>query len=142
MYLTDANDTELGYWRKANAIHAWFVKHVQNGMDECERHEVPRKAIEQLKATCEAVVTHSKLVPSNVEAGSRLVRDGRWERLFEHGRVIEDPTFAMEHLPIGSGFFFGSTTYTERYLDSVKETVVICDKALRAIGPVFYQSSW
>lgn len=26
----------VGYWRKANAIHGWFVKHVQGGKDECQ----------------------------------------------------------------------------------------------------------
>lgn len=27
---------EVGYWRKANAIHNWFVGNVQNGIDECQ----------------------------------------------------------------------------------------------------------
>lgn len=26
---------ELAYWRKANAIHGWFVKNVQEGKDSC-----------------------------------------------------------------------------------------------------------
>jgi len=24
-------EEEVGYWRKANAIHSWFVKNIQNG---------------------------------------------------------------------------------------------------------------
>jgi len=27
---------EVGYWRKANQIHNWFVENVQNGIDECQ----------------------------------------------------------------------------------------------------------
>lgn len=27
---------EVAYWRKANAIHAWFVEAVQDGVDECQ----------------------------------------------------------------------------------------------------------
>jgi hypothetical protein len=31
---------ELAYWRKANQIHNWFVKNVQNGQDNCMPYEV------------------------------------------------------------------------------------------------------
>jgi hypothetical protein len=27
----------VGYWRKANAIHRWFVEHVQDGNDDLAR---------------------------------------------------------------------------------------------------------
>ena len=26
---------DVGYWRKANAIHDWFVKNIQDGKDNC-----------------------------------------------------------------------------------------------------------
>ena len=29
---------EVAYWRKANAIHRWFVKNVQDGEDDCCAH--------------------------------------------------------------------------------------------------------
>ena len=32
--------TEIGYWRKANAIHNWFVNNVQGGEDNCQLYEV------------------------------------------------------------------------------------------------------
>lgn len=28
----------VAYWRKANAIHNWFVKHIQGGEDDCDVH--------------------------------------------------------------------------------------------------------
>ena len=31
----------VGYWRKANAIHNFFVVKVQGGRDECQRSYVP-----------------------------------------------------------------------------------------------------
>jgi len=31
---------EVGYWRKANHIHKWFVDNVQNGVDECLTYQV------------------------------------------------------------------------------------------------------
>lgn len=27
---------KVGYWRKANAVHKWFVENVQDGVDECD----------------------------------------------------------------------------------------------------------
>ena len=28
----------VGYWRKANHIHKWFVDNVQNGEDDCKEY--------------------------------------------------------------------------------------------------------
>lgn len=47
---------EVGYWRKANAIHDWFVKNVQNGEDKCLPHSVAREQLKQLRAVCQAVL--------------------------------------------------------------------------------------
>ena len=46
---------EVGYWRKANAIHDWFVKNVQDGEDKCQPHYVSREHLEQLRSLCEQV---------------------------------------------------------------------------------------
>lgn len=48
--------SEIGYWRKANAIHKWFVDHVQDGVDECQRSEVDIAQLLALKVTCETVL--------------------------------------------------------------------------------------
>jgi hypothetical protein len=49
------------YWRKANHIHAWFVKNCQNGKDECQRSSVSRKQLGELAGLCETVCKdHSK----------------------------------------------------------------------------------
>lgn len=36
------------YWRKANAIHGWFVRQVQGGEDDCRDHEVSTEQLEEL----------------------------------------------------------------------------------------------
>lgn len=41
----------VGYWRKANAIHNWFVKNVQDGEDDCKQYYVGTKSILDLYAT-------------------------------------------------------------------------------------------
>jgi len=51
--LEDKDDREkVGYWRKANHIHGWFVENVQDGEDKCEEHKVSE---EQLKELLEAI---------------------------------------------------------------------------------------
>jgi hypothetical protein len=48
---------EGGYWRKANAVHDWFVRNVQNGTDDCGYYYVGREQLLELKSICEAVLT-------------------------------------------------------------------------------------
>ena len=45
-------DFPMGYWRKANQIHAWFVKNVQAGEDNCGTYIVSREQLEELKELC------------------------------------------------------------------------------------------
>ncbi len=52
---------EAGYWRKANAVHQWFVQHVQGGEDECRPHYVSREQLQELKAQCEKVLAFRHL---------------------------------------------------------------------------------
>lgn len=46
---------EVGYWRKANAIHKWFVENVQNGNDDCGEYYVPIKKLQELIELCKKV---------------------------------------------------------------------------------------
>jgi hypothetical protein len=48
--------TTVAYWRKANAIHAWFVENVQKGVDECQRSYVSVEQLEQLLTDVRAVL--------------------------------------------------------------------------------------
>jgi hypothetical protein len=40
------------YWRKANAIHNWFVCNIQEGEDDCKEYEVDRGQLEELLSYC------------------------------------------------------------------------------------------
>lgn len=48
--------TEIGYWRKANQIHAWFVECVQDGEDNCATYCVSHEDLEALKDRVEDVL--------------------------------------------------------------------------------------
>lgn len=109
---------EVGYWRKANHIHKWFVDCVQNGEDDCEKYEVTKSNLLDLKAVCEEV----------------LSLKGK-----DEGRI-------EEILPTTSGFFFGGTEYDEYYFSDVEATIEIINKVLETTDfekeLVVYQSSW
>lgn len=52
---------ELGYWRKANAIHGWFVRHIQDGRDECQESYVSADKLRSLRDACQTVLAdHTK----------------------------------------------------------------------------------
>ena len=52
---------EFMYWRKANAIHRWFVDTVQDGVDECQESYVPVEQLRNLQDICKQVSEdHSK----------------------------------------------------------------------------------
>lgn len=52
---------ELAYWRKANAIHGWFVKNVQDGTDDCGDYYVSLDKLKELKEDCEKVLKDTRL---------------------------------------------------------------------------------
>ena len=52
---------EAGYWRKANAIHKWFVDNVQDGEDDCGEYFVDDSALRKLLEVCERVLEDRSL---------------------------------------------------------------------------------
>ena len=59
---------EAIYWRKANAIHKWFVDNVQDGVDDCRSYYVSRDNLRNLLEVCETVLKDNsraeELLPS------------------------------------------------------------------------------
>ena len=54
-------DSTLFYWRKANAIHRWFVDNAQGGVDDCNEYEVHPEVLADLVDRCSQVAAdHSK----------------------------------------------------------------------------------
>ena len=54
----------VGYWRKANQIHNWFVKNVQEGVDNCAEYYVSTDQLKQLLSDCQKVLIDSKMAES------------------------------------------------------------------------------
>ena len=110
-------------WRKANAIHKWFVDHVQDGKDNCGRYYVSLDNLKDLRSACREAMT-----------------------LYDEGN-IEDAAMFM---PTQSGFFFGSTDYDEYYREDLQRTFDACNNLIRTIESphrkqwlsIEYESSW
>lgn len=58
----------VGYWRKANQIHKWFVDNIQKGIDNCGEYYVPVEKLEELLDICKKVKKNpdkaQKLLPT------------------------------------------------------------------------------
>lgn len=53
----------VAVWRKANAIHKWFVDNVQRGQDDCGTYDVTRDQLRQLLVTVESVLESPEKAP-------------------------------------------------------------------------------
>ena len=119
---------QVGYWRKANEIHNWFVENVQDGDDDCDYHnECTRGILEDLLHTCKTVL----------DSCATTYRDGK---------VVIDSSVAEELLPRCRGFFFGGDGYDEYYVSDIVDTIKILEEVLATTDfetqMVFYVSSW
>ena len=47
---------EAMYWRKANAIHRWFVSKVQEGVDNCAEYNVDADDLAELRDICKQIL--------------------------------------------------------------------------------------
>lgn len=135
------------YWRKANAIHRWFVENVQGGNDDCGDYYVSRDQLANLRTSCLRVLGGSETKPGEVYAGTSWHNEGGEtveERLTREGEVVVNPEIAQEHLPTQEGFFFGATDYDDGYIYDLRATVEQLDRVLASDEQwqFSYQSSW
>ncbi len=135
---------QVAYWRKANAIHTWFVANVQGGKDDCGTYYVGADKLAALKAACDKVLANSKMRKGKVKAGYVIEKGGK-RPIIEDGEVITDAQIAETVLPTASGFFFGSTDYDEGYRDDLQHTSTVIGELLAEggiSGDFYYHASW
>lgn len=117
---------EVGYWRKANQIHNWFMQNCarrdeyDNPIDDCRPIEITVDKLEELLDTCK--------------------------------KVLADHSLAGSLLPTTDGFFFGSTEYDDYYFGELEQTIEIIEPVLKFAKhkleikdyawEVYYQASW
>ena len=60
-YKSIYTEFQVGYWRKANAIHNWIVTNCAKGVDNCQEIYMSKSNLQHLLDTCKEVLSdHSK----------------------------------------------------------------------------------
>ena len=85
---------EVGYWRKANAIHRWFVENVQKGEDDCRDYYCGYEKLVELLAAVNAALDNRKRAPAILPTqsgfffGSTDYDEGYWSDLEDTKRML------------------------------------------------------
>ena len=136
---------EVGYWRKANQIHRWFVDNIQDGIDDCGYYEVTKADLKDLLETCKTVLENCELVDGQIADGVTF-KNGEAITNYVEGKYVKDDSVARMLLPTTSGFFFGGTDYDEWYVKDIKNTIDIITEVLENTDfeneMICYTSSW
>jgi len=133
------------YWRKANAIHRWFVENVQDGQDDCKSYYVSREQLQELKALCEKVLSELETQEGDICTGVTYQSGKPPLKSWKEGTVVSNKSVAKKHLPTQDGFFFGGTDYDEGYITDLRDTVEQLERVLKIVDrrwSFHYQSSW
>ena len=108
---------EVGYWRKANHIHNWFVENVQDGKDDCGDYWVNKEDLEKLLSLCKQIVEDpskaKELLPT---------RSG-----FFFGGTEYDEWYMND---------------VQRTIDILEEVLAEVDERGYFHGEIYYSSSW
>jgi hypothetical protein len=160
MYLgvrTSEGTQEVGYWRKANAVHGWFVRECANGVDECQEIPVSKIKLLELQAHClialmkrkEEEVTNDESPKSSRSVPVDGEQLGEWlvnEMKMETTLAVMEKEFEDKSDPLRptAGFFFGGTEKDQYYYSDLMETAEIIAKAVTQYpdGEFIYQASW
>ncbi len=134
--------SEMVYWRKANAIHNWFVNNVQNYDDDCGYYKVHLQDLENLLDTLQTV--HDSI--KNKKLVDEYCKDSNGETYSIKVFLKDDTKIAEELLPTQEGFFFGSTKYGEQYLEEIEYTIKEIKNLIENFdfnnNYLVYNSSW
>ena len=149
---------QVGYWRKANAIHGWIVRNIADGIDECQRIYMNREDLVSLRDSCvNELNNRSNALPNkedtrtiNLDGGeepssvvNKLIATMKEQALNKTTSVdVADP-LSLE--PV-AGFFFGGTEKDEWYYGSIEYTVDTLNSLLAGTQDgeysFYYQASW
>lgn len=138
-------ESEVAYWRKANAIHKWFVDNVQDGKDDCREYDVDLDNLEELRGTCVRLLTEMKgkvlkVRDEDMENFRKYRTEGQpAEIAIDPGNLdaidnatsfhkLPDDEVPPEILPTTKGLFFGETEYDGVYFWNIAKTIKMIDR--------------
>ena len=133
---------EVAYWRKFNALHAWFVGECADGVDDCREVYVGTEKLNQL-------LNILKEVKEKLDTGKLVKKTEKgWNNEEYEVEVYDNADEIEELLSPQSGFFFGSTNIDEYYKQDVEDTIKVFETLLKedeetgSHGDYYYRASW
>jgi len=135
---------EMGYWRKFNALHGWFITNCANGVDECQEIHVP---IEKIKDVL-AVLHEVNNILNKSALAVKLVKNLNGE---SYENVYDREEEVRNVLPPTQGFFFGGIEIDEWFKESVEKSIKIFTEVLEeediaqsygSYNEFYYRASW
>ena len=98
---------QVGYWRKVNAIHNWFIKNLADGEDNCQPIYVPRNSLINLKIACEKVLANHNKADELLPTGSGFFFGStEYDEWYFRGieKTVEIVSKLIEDVPEGWAF--------------------------------------
>lgn len=119
-YLSKNTICQIGYWRKANAIHQWFVDNCADGQDDCRPVYVSIEDAEKLLKICKEVLATPDKAAELLHTQSGF---------FFGGTEYDE-------------WYFEDIKYTVELLESVIEFVKSQETNLDCYWDILYEASW
>lgn len=114
---------QVGYWRKFNALHNYFVENIQEGVDDCKEYWISEEKLKDIINLCQKDIEYLDTLK------------------LENDIYINVDDEKLNLIP-KSGFFFGSTEINTWHYEMLKNTINQLTEALSINGDFYYQSSW
>lgn len=102
---------EVGYWRKANQIHQWFVENVQNGVDNCSEYCVSKGQLEDLLEICIKILNDNSLAEELLPTASGFFFGGTEYDEWYFKDIENTIEVLKEALSSDSGDFYYSSSW-------------------------------
>jgi len=88
---------KVAYWRKANHIHRWFVKNVQEDNDDCGCYFVSEDQLKSLKDICDKIIDDFLMAPNMLPTQSGFFF-GNTSYNFEYLEDVKDTCKILENV--------------------------------------------
>ena len=102
-------EVDAMYWRKANAIHGWFVENCQEGEDDCKEYYVEREQLKELRDLCQAVLDGDEDVNLEPTDGFFFGSTEKDEYYFQDMRETVEGLNKVLSLPKSYEFYYRSS---------------------------------
>lgn len=134
---------KVGYWRKFNALHGWFVDNLADGKDECQEIFVMIDDLKNVLGVLKEVHSVLNDCPKVVKEEVDAITNETYENSY-----YECSDKINELLPPRGGFFFGSTDIDDYFKRDVEESITMLEDIIgkhndnRFDITYYYQASW